>query len=410
MLFARSEGREFKRRYKRKQPITAHPYFVPAIAVWGAALCGLAIFVLPSSTIQSVASTLGLGSLGGFARVILAVLAGLLGMAVSRLVAQRWQASRFEQFDAEDTETTGEVDAIDPAEDLGSDSLDAPIDEVDALADDDSEDVVEFENDAGDDSFEDGAVDEDALDDGDILELGIEDFAEDEDVESVTADQHSENENLDAEGESQERITLGEEFGEDLESPLVTKSSPRAKLGFPFSRRAKQDEPSEVKQVELVRAMKSHLARQTEKVESAEAEELRMNAEANAGESAQTAPVEPIAASTPPPLRPTGSAVERLRQVPPHELSLVQLVERFAAALHDHQEAAHARAAAGATNGREIALAEALKTLAMFTQDGLRANLDAEIAAETAASEADAKAKPEIRDAMTKLQKLRGAA
>ncbi|MEP0189544.1 MAG: hypothetical protein ABJP70_02290 [Erythrobacter sp.] len=408
MLFARSEGREFKRRYKRKQPITAHPYFVPAIAVWGAALCGLAIFVLPSSTIQSVANTLGLGSSGGFARVIIAVLAGLLGMAVSRLVAQKWQASRFEQSDAEDTATTGEVDAIDPAEELGSESLDAPIGEVGASAEDDFEDGVEFETDAGDDTFEDVALDEDALEDGDILELGIEDFAEDKDVESITTEQHHENETLDAEGESQERFTLGQEFGEEPESPLVTKPSPRAKRGFPFSRRAKQDEPNEVKQVELVRAMKSHLARKTEMVETAEAEGLRMDAEANASESTQTAPVEPSAASTPPMPNPTGSAVERLRQVPPHELSLVQLVERFAAALHDHQKAAHARAAAGETNGREIALAEALKTLALFTQDGLRANLDAEIAAEMAAS--DAKAKPELRDAMTKLQKLRGAA
>jgi hypothetical protein len=84
------------------------------------------------------------------------------------------------------------------------------------------------------------------------------------------------------------------------------------------------------------------------------------------------------------------SAIERLRAVPPSELSLVQMVERFAAALHEHQSTP-----AGSTGlaARDAALAEALKALALLSRD----------------SEAQTQSEP-VRAALGRLQELRGAA
>jgi hypothetical protein len=87
---------------------------------------------------------------------------------------------------------------------------------------------------------------------------------------------------------------------------------------------------------------------------------------------------------------PSPSAIERLRAVPPSELSLVQMVERFAAALHEHQSTP-----AGSTGlaARDAALAEALKALAVLSRD----------------SEAQTQSEP-VRAALGRLQELRGAA
>lgn len=103
-------------------------------------------------------------------------------------------------------------------------------------------------------------------------------------------------------------------------------------------------------------------------------------------------PVPP--APAPAPVQPIATALDRLRAVPPGELSTVQMVERFAAALHEHRDpasgnATHHRVAAP----REAALAEALKALAALSkQDG-----------SPAASEP-------LREAMAQLQPRRGAA
>ncbi|MFN9498465.1 MAG: hypothetical protein ACK57E_08430 [Erythrobacteraceae bacterium] len=90
------------------------------------------------------------------------------------------------------------------------------------------------------------------------------------------------------------------------------------------------------------------------------------------------------------PRPPRPSAIERLRAVPPSELSLVQMVERFAAALHEHQSTP-----AGSTGlaARDAALAEALKALAVLSRD----------------SEAQTQSEP-VRAALGRLQELRGGA
>jgi hypothetical protein len=105
---------------------------------------------------------------------------------------------------------------------------------------------------------------------------------------------------------------------------------------------------------------------------------------------------EPVLQAVPPARpRPSGpSAIERLRAVPPSELSLVQMVERFAAALHEHQSApTGGNLHRGDQAGREAALAEALKALAAFSPD------------EGAAPQGEP-----LRAALARLQELRGAA
>jgi hypothetical protein len=73
----------------------------------------------------------------------------------------------------------------------------------------------------------------------------------------------------------------------------------------------------------------------------------------------------------PPPPAPGTAALTRLRSVPAEALSLPQMVERFAGALHEHRTSAPARALSAAElAAREAALAEALKALAALSGGG----------------------------------------
>ncbi|MFN4020834.1 MAG: hypothetical protein ACK4IC_09990 [Erythrobacter sp.] len=108
-------------------------------------------------------------------------------------------------------------------------------------------------------------------------------------------------------------------------------------------------------------------------------------------------PVLQAVAPSPHPLAPRApapGAIAHLRAVPTSELSLVQMVERFAAALHEHQTAAPGRGPQRAGQpGREAALAEALKALAAISPD-----------------EKDSARGEPLRAALARLQELRGAA
>lgn len=73
-------------------------------------------------------------------------------------------------------------------------------------------------------------------------------------------------------------------------------------------------------------------------------------------------------ASIPP--APGGAALARLRETPASELSLAEMVERFAAALQEHRETPpHLRPGGPDLAAREAALAEALKALAALSED-----------------------------------------
>lgn len=106
---------------------------------------------------------------------------------------------------------------------------------------------------------------------------------------------------------------------------------------------------------------------------------------------------EPAPAPEPQP-EPGTAALARLRSVPPGELSLPQMVERFAVALHQHRTSPAARAlTASEIAAREAALAEALRALAALS--GGRPG-------DPAASTAD----DPLRAALAQLHTRRGAA
>ena len=110
---------------------------------------------------------------------------------------------------------------------------------------------------------------------------------------------------------------------------------------------------------------------------------------------------------------PTDGALEKLRRTPAEELSLVEMVERFAAALHERQQADRERAPTDGSN-RDAALAEALKALKVFTSQGAQRGDASDQPTPNAQDAADssrvAATERELRDALAKLQDLRGAA
>jgi uncharacterized integral membrane protein len=105
---------------------------------------------------------------------------------------------------------------------------------------------------------------------------------------------------------------------------------------------------------------------------------------------------QPVAQIKPaaPPVHPSAAALARLRAVPTSELSIVQMVERFAGALHEHRTAAPGKAlSAQDIAAREAALAEALRALAALSGK----------------TGPDNQAEP-LQAAIARLQSVRGAA
>lgn len=103
--------------------------------------------------------------------------------------------------------------------------------------------------------------------------------------------------------------------------------------------------------------------------------------------------------TAPPPPQPGTAALARLRALPPSELSLVEMVERFAGALHEHRAGTPAHAlSAEEIAARGTALSEALKALAALSGDfAIRAPADDHV-------------HEPLRAALTQLQPKRGAA
>ncbi len=103
--------------------------------------------------------------------------------------------------------------------------------------------------------------------------------------------------------------------------------------------------------------------------------------------------------AAPPPPQPGTAALTRLRALPTSELSLVEMVERFAGALHEHRAGTPAHAlSAEEIAARGTALSEALKALAALSGDF--ANRAA----------ADDRVQEPLRAALSQLQPRRGAA
>jgi hypothetical protein len=289
------DGGTTGRERRARRPLPANPLFPAVLGIWGFALGGLVTLVLPRDLVLAGAAKAGLGALGVHAPFALAGLAAvLLGGAL--FLAARALARKVKRRGAPPSlaaMAVRHVRTIDPASELGSGSLDEPVETIPLAA-------MMHEARSGADS--DPATPEQDLSPAPSLTLA-------------------------------EFAALPGRNAVWVEEPAL------ALVG----------EPSEV---------------------------------------SGPAPVaEPVA------VRPAmPSAIERLRAVPPSELSLVQMVERFAAALHAHQTAP-ARQGEHSDTGRDAALAEALKALAALTGE------------DRGASESEP-----LREALARLQELRGAA
>lgn len=340
-----------------KASLATHGAFVPIVTLWGAALLGLAVMVLPELFIARINAVSGLG-MGGLSRFLFAGIATLLGGALAFVVAG---ALRSKALHADSSRplvsavNARRVRPIDPASELGSESLDAPLEEPVLI--------------------------------GKLTEEG-EDWEEDPKEETIVPSAAS----ISKKSKSKPEPTLGElsQRGYDIEAP-EPETDRKGKPG--------KDEPAFTHKqfrnalIESCEGASCEAASEARNAASVAAKPRRTVAEVASKHSPATV------ASTREPV--PASALEKLRQTPTDELSLVEMVERFAGALHEHQQSERARQPGGV--GRDAALAEALKALTLFTEKGFDQ--------ESRGSLGElGKAESDLRDALAKLQVLRGAA
>jgi hypothetical protein len=120
--------------------LAAHPAFAPIMGLWGAALAGLVILVLPAAAVTSALEGTGLAALGARAQLVLAgggaVVLGCVLFIIAYSLPRSGQPGAG-QPRADDRTGWDEADAapqplrpIDPALDLGSLSFDDPLDHM----------------------------------------------------------------------------------------------------------------------------------------------------------------------------------------------------------------------------------------------------------------------------------------
>ena len=287
----RSQQRKARKSRKgNKASLVANRAFAPLLGLWGLALGVLVVVVLPASTVEAATRGLMIGNLGLPVQPLLAAFAGvLIGGALFMIAAGLGAAARRRAGEPSIVRRAArEMRPIDPVRDLGSRSLDEPIE------------TMPFATPAWRDAdIEDPAPK--SLAAAVMRELDLSEFAELPGRNAVWV-------------EEQAQAPAPEE-------PVgVAQPEPQPPVAEPAA-----PEPRPVPQVAALRAV----------------------------------------APTP---DPGTAALTRLRSVPTSELSLPQMVERFAGALHEHRTTPPARALSAADlAAREAALAEALKALAAIS-------------------------------------------
>lgn len=305
-----TKGTHGKQKARHGGKLSAHPAFAPLFGLWGALLGGLPVMVLPAGLVTAATRGSFVGSWDIPLQPVLAMLSGTL-VGTALFVAARLKSGGLRPGVSLQTNTEAAarcVLPIDPVRDLGTRSIDDPIDTVPF--------AIRARRDT---AFE-------------------------------------------AEAAREELAAVAEEV-----------PAPRALDLAEFAQLPGRD----AVWVEEPAAPES----------DAEPELLPL--------AAPVTELGPAASALP---APGTAALARLRAVPPSELSLAEMVERFAAALHEHRETPPARVLGGADfAAREAALAEALKALAA---------LSGCVATGGAAAESDAP----LRAALAQFQTSRGAA
>ncbi len=301
----RDRNKQRKRRTVQanaRTPLIAQPLFAPMLGLWGAALGGLTVLVLPQWRVAGALAGTGLAALGAQAQFVLAGGAALLlGGGLFAVAASLSHRARIRAAAPTVAEMAARrIRPIDPARELGSGSLDEPVLATPFAPDPFASKPIVANPFADDPAPEPEFAPPRALD--------LSEFAELPGRNAVW-----------------------------VEEPAALPVAPPSPLAEPLA-------------VSLVQAV-----------------------------------------AFPDPGK---AALARLRATPPDQLSLVQMVERFAAALHEHRTTAHGNAGHNRDlAARDAALAEALKALATLSDQ----------------PSADPQAQP-LRDALGRLQGLRGAA
>ncbi len=432
--------------------LVEHRVFVPALAIWGGVLGGLCVMMLSGLTVAGLAISVGLGAFGSLAHPALGVIAAVIGGGIAWIGARMLRA-RVQRAaiggPAMETSVAAmaarRVQPIDPSSELGSDSLDAPIEEIPFSR---SRSEGDAPQDGGDEG-EHHATDippELLAGEGDLFELDAAaeidsdawvDFAVDTGVASGVDSGVADGPEEPAVAQAGRRISSAGPFDPtpakpthhssvdpagEAETTADYASTPREMGLGEFAGLARRrgvwvsDEPETSGDPDLLKSKPQWV------------EDAQLAAEPKAEPEAEPA-LEPVSGresapermEAPQPLthslarahaNDARTAIEKLREVPPQELSLVQMVERFAAALHENQETARKLVARGrpgpSTPPRDAALAEALKALALFTERGFDA--DASGLHDEQPIDMVGETERELRNALAKLQTLRGAA
>ena len=379
--------------------IRNHKIFIPMLTAWGAALLGLCVLVLPDVLIARMAVLANLVSLGMLAKFVFAAVGALLGGGLAFVIAAALRDGARAQVESAPVVSavkSRRIHPINPATDLGTESLDAPIEEMPYTLEGE-EDDPEAE------PVEPTAKPQPTL--GELAARGYEieeprDLSEADGPEPSFTRSHFKSALIEScEGASCEAAPV------DAPAPATEKVQPVSikpvangvnapkPLGRPGSNGAwslTQFTPpsSKAKPVEPTRPRELDLA---------EFAELP-------GRNAVWVEDQKQETATAPKPRPVpASALEKLRQTPPEELSLVEMVERFAGALHEHQQKEQSRLPRSGP-ARDAALAEALKALTLFTERGFDHRGENSEASDLSQTER------ELRAALVKLQTLRGAA
>ncbi|MBD2843035.1 hypothetical protein [Erythrobacter rubeus] len=336
---------------REKQTVASHAAFVPMLAVWGALVSALSVLVVPSGLLMQSVADIGLGALQSLPPLAIAALAACVGAilaagfaaAVKRQIAQQPNPASVQPFNAQ-------VEPIDPMSELGSAALDEPL----AL-----EDHMAIEPEGSGFELDEPAV----LEPAELLANAPEPAGEHfEDTENTV-------DHLEAR-EAPREMSLAE-FAELPGRNAV------------WVQEEAEEEPSVAEPPPAV-------------VEEAAEEESSL-AEPDPVAVNESAEAERVAVKEPARVGPQ-AAISKLRGIATDDLSLIQMVERVAAALHERQQTG----ARTAPNRREEALAEALKALTV-----LSGGRTAMVSAETGGLQDSAL---ELRTALAKLQELRGAA
>ena len=282
-----------KRQKRTSGSLAAHRVFAPMLGLWGALLGGLAVMVLPAELVETASRGTAVATLGGLVQPVgagvAAVLLGGLMFAVAAGLSHR--ARRRASSPSLAGLAVRRVRPIDPAVDLGTFSLDDPID------------TMPFATPAWRDA----------------------------------------------------EVSAPEAEAEPEIAPAPRALDLAEFAALPGRNAVWVEEPAKAE---------APFAAFPETLPEAEPYTLT-----DALPVAEPAAVTPLRDPAPLP-EPGTAALARLRAVPTSELSMAEMVERFAGALHEHRASPPTRALSAADlAAREAALAEALKALATLSGD-----------------------------------------